>query len=50
INAAQMAIHDDDEHLNTLDKVIQTLNETSKDMIEKYKETSKGGLAVHAIE
>lgn len=50
INAAQMALHDDDEHFVTLDKVIQTMKETGKDMSEKYKETSKGGLAVNAIE
>ncbi|WP_204304031.1 L-serine ammonia-lyase, iron-sulfur-dependent, subunit alpha, partial [Stenotrophomonas maltophilia] len=25
INAAQMALHDDDEHFDTLDKVIQTM-------------------------
>ncbi|EPP5156775.1 L-serine ammonia-lyase [Acinetobacter baumannii] len=50
INAAQMALHDDDEHFVTLDKVIQTMKETGRDMSEKYKETSKGGLAVNAIE
>lgn len=50
INAAQMALHDDGEHFISLDKVIQTMKETGKDMSEKYKETSKGGLAVNAIE
>lgn len=50
INAAQMALHDDGEHFVSLDKVIQTMKETGKDMSDKYKETSKGGLAVNAIE
>ncbi|WP_111891284.1 L-serine ammonia-lyase [Acinetobacter sp. MB5] len=50
INAAQMALHDDGEHFISLDKVIQTMKETGKDMSDKYKETSKGGLAVNAIE
>lgn len=50
INAAQMALHDDDEHFISLDKVIQTMKQTGKDMSDKYKETSKGGLAVNAIE
>lgn len=50
INAAQMALRGDGEHFVSLDKVIQTMKETGKDMSEKYKETSKGGLAVNAIE
>lgn len=50
INAAQMALRGDGEHHVSLDKVIQTMKETGKDMSEKYKETSKGGLAVNAIE
>lgn len=50
INAAQMALHDEDEHFISLDKVIQTMKETGKDMSDKYKETSKGGLAVNSIE
>jgi L-serine dehydratase len=29
-----------------LDKVVKTMWETAKDMDTKYKETSKGGLAV----
>lgn len=50
INAAQMALHGDGEHHVSLDKVIQTMKETGKDMSDKYKETSKGGLAVNSIE
>ncbi|WP_111895593.1 L-serine ammonia-lyase [Acinetobacter sp. MB5] len=50
INAAQMALRGDGEHFVSLDKVIQTMKATGKDMSEKYKETSQGGLAVNAIE
>lgn len=45
-----MALSDDGEHFVSLDKVIQTMKETGKDMSDKYKETSKGGLAVSIIE
>ena len=34
----------------SLDACIKTMFETGKDMMEKYKETSKGGLAVNVIE
>jgi L-serine dehydratase len=37
-------------HHVSLDKVISTMRETGKDMQEKYKETSKGGLAVNIVE
>ncbi|MBF7054643.1 L-serine ammonia-lyase [Halomonas sp. KAO] len=50
INAAQMALRGDGEHFISLDKVIRTMRDTGADMQEKYKETSKGGLAVSAIE
>lgn len=50
INAARMALHGDGEHFISLDKVIRTMRDTGRDMQEKYKETSKGGLAVNAIE
>ena len=33
-----------------LDQVIKTMMDTGKDMLEIYKETSKGGLAVNIIE
>lgn len=45
-----MALNGDGEHYVSLDKVIQTMKETGKDMSDKYKETSKGGLAVNSIE
>ena len=50
INAAQMALRGDGEHFISLDKVIRTMRDTGADMQAKYKETSKGGLAVSAIE
>jgi L-serine dehydratase len=50
INAASMALRGDGQHFVSLDKVIRTMRETGKDMLEKYKETSRGGLAVNIIE
>lgn len=50
INAAQMALRGDGQHFISLDKVIRTMLDTGLDMQDKYKETSRGGLAVHAIE
>ena len=50
INAARMALHGDGDHFISLDKVIRTMRDTGRDMQDKYKETSKGGLAVNAIE
>ncbi|PWW12646.1 L-serine ammonia-lyase [Mangrovibacter plantisponsor] len=50
INAAQMALRGDGQHFISLDKVIRTMRDTGRDMQDKYKETSRGGLAVNAIE
>ncbi|MBD1554925.1 L-serine ammonia-lyase [Pseudomonas typographi] len=50
INAAQMALRGDGTHFISLDKVIRTMRDTGADMHAKYKETSRGGLAVNAIE
>lgn len=50
INAALMACRGDGEHFISLDKAIRTMKETGADMQEKYKETSRGGLAVNTIE
>jgi L-serine dehydratase len=47
INAAHMAMRGDGEHLVSLDDVIKTMRETGADMQDKYKETSRGGLAVN---
>jgi L-serine dehydratase len=50
INAARMALRGDGTHCVSLDKVIKTMRETGADMKTKYKETSRGGLAVNVIE
>jgi len=50
INAARMALHGDGTHFVSLDKVIKTMRETGADMMTKYKETSRGGLAVNIVE
>lgn len=50
INAARMALRGDGSHFVSLDQVIKTMRETGADMKTKYKETSRGGLAVNIIE
>jgi L-serine dehydratase len=50
INAARLAWHGDGTHLVSLDKVIRTMHQTGQDMKTKYKETSRGGLAVNVAE
>ncbi|HWS61091.1 MAG TPA: L-serine ammonia-lyase [Flavobacterium sp.] len=47
INAAELALETDPKNAKVpLDKVIDTMWQTAKDMNNKYKETSEGGLAV----
>ena len=50
INASRMAFRGDGKHKVSLDKVIKTMRDTGRDMRDKYKETSRGGLAVNVIE
>jgi L-serine dehydratase len=50
INVARMALRGDGTHYVSLDKVIKTMRETGADMKTKYKETSRGGLAVNIVE
>ena len=50
INAARLALRGDGTHHVPLDKVIETMRETGRDMSAKYKETSQGGLAVNVVE
>ncbi|PZW63535.1 L-serine dehydratase [Pseudomonas sp. URMO17WK12:I1] len=50
INAARMALYGDGSHYVSLDKVIKTMRETGADMLTKYKETARGGLAVNIVE
>ncbi|WP_145539282.1 L-serine ammonia-lyase [Yersinia kristensenii] len=46
INSARMAMRRTSEPRVSLDKVIETMFETGKDMNAKYRETSRGGLAI----
>ena len=50
INSASMALRGDGTHFVSLDKVSRTMRDTGRDMNDKYKETSRGGLAVNVIE
>jgi L-serine dehydratase len=50
INAARMALRGDGTHFVSLDQVIKTMRETGADMMTKYKETARGGLAVNIVE
>jgi L-serine dehydratase len=50
LTAARMALRGDGQHFVPLDKVIKTMRDTGRDMHAKYKETSRGGLAVNVIE
>lgn len=46
INAARMALRRTGEPRISLDKVIEAMYETGKEMNAKYRETSRGGLAI----
>jgi L-serine dehydratase len=50
IAAARIALRGDGQHFVALDKAIKTMRDTGRDMLDKYKETSRGGLAVNVIE
>ena len=47
VSAARLALHGDGTHLVSFDAVIETMRQTGRDMMTKYKETSEGGLAVN---
>ena len=47
VSAASLALRGDGLHLVSLDACIETMRQTGRDMHEKYKETSLGGLAVN---
>ncbi len=47
VSAASLALRGDGEHLVSLDMCIETMRQTGRDMMDKYKETSQGGLAVN---
>ena len=50
INASRLALRGSGRHFVSLDKVIRTMRDTGRDMQEKHKETSRGGLATHVIQ
>ncbi|HWJ66768.1 MAG TPA: L-serine ammonia-lyase [Nocardioides sp.] len=50
INAARLALAGTGRHTVSLDRAIKTMRDTGRDMHTKYKETSRGGLAVNVIE
>ena len=50
VSAASLALRGDGEHFMPLDNCIRVMLETGRDMSEKYKETSQGGIAVNLPE
>jgi L-serine dehydratase len=50
INAARLCLQGNGEHKVSLDAAIETMRQTGADMKTKYKETSRGGLAVNVTE
>lgn len=50
INASRLALKGDGNHIVSLDKAIKTMKDTGMDMMEKYKETAMGGLAVNVMD
>ena len=46
VAAASLALAGDGEHIVPLDTCIETMRQTGRDMDERYKETSLGGLSV----
>ncbi len=50
VSAASLSLRGDGRHLVSLDACIETMRQTGRDMSEKYKETSQGGLAVNVPE
>jgi L-serine deaminase len=50
ITAARLAVREDGCHHVSLDKAIKTMRETGADMKDKYKETTRGGLALNVVE
>ena len=50
VTAASLALKGDGTHFVPLDAAIETMRQTGRDMDERYKETSQGGLAVNVVE
>ena len=49
VTAASLSLRGDGVHFVPLDSCIETMRQTGLDMTDKYKETSKGGLAVNVV-
>jgi L-serine dehydratase len=49
VTAASLALRGDGTHLVPLDSCVETMRQTGRDMSERYKETSTGGLAVNVV-
>ncbi len=47
VSAASLALRGEGRHLVSLDACIETMRQTGRDMDERNKETSLGGLAVN---
>ncbi|RED14196.1 L-serine ammonia-lyase [Pontivivens insulae] len=50
VSAASLSLRGNGRHLVSLDACVETMRQTGRDMSEKYKETSLGGLAVNVPE
>ncbi len=49
IAASDLALAGDGQFMISLDQVIDTVRETGRDMDSRYKETARGGLAIHGL-
>jgi L-serine dehydratase len=49
VTAASLALRGDGTHVVSLDVAVETMRQTGRDMNQKYKETSLGGLAVNVV-
>ena len=49
VSAASLALRGDGSHFVPLDNCIETMRQTGRDMSDRYKETSQGGLAVNVV-
>jgi L-serine dehydratase len=49
VTAATLSLRGDGTHFVPLDAAIETMRQTGRDMDERYKETSQGGLAVNVV-
>ena len=50
ITAASLSMSGTGNHRVSLDQVVETMRQTGRDMSDRYRETSRGGLAVNVPE